>query len=127
VSVFFKAAWCADNMGNYSVAQEMGQGVLEAREDVLGAEHSDLLTSVGNLRLVLERQGKYEEAEAMHRRALEVIEKVLGRDHPSTLISISNLALTLGSKGFSQVRETRCRSTQHKEVSFRRRPSRNPA
>jgi hypothetical protein len=98
----------------------MGRSVLEAREAVLGAEHSDTLTSVGNLGLVLERQGKYEEAEAMHRRALEVVEKVLGRDHPSTLISIGNLALTLGSKGFSRVGETRCRSTQHEEVSFRR-------
>jgi tetratricopeptide (TPR) repeat protein len=98
-SVLFKAAWYADDMGNYTVAQEMGRGALEAREAVLGAEHPSTLTSVSNLGLVLSRQGKYEEAEAMHRRALEAREKVLGRDHPDTLISIGSLALTLGSKG----------------------------
>ncbi|KAH8727392.1 P-loop containing nucleoside triphosphate hydrolase protein [Phaeosphaeriaceae sp. PMI808] len=91
-SVLFKAAWYADDMGNYDVAQEMGRGALEAREAALGAEHPSTLTSVSNLGLVLEKQGKYEEAEAMHRRDLEGSEKVLGRDHPDTLTSAYYLA-----------------------------------
>ena len=38
-SVLFKAAWYADDMGNYQAAQEMGRDALEAREATLGAEH----------------------------------------------------------------------------------------
>ncbi|KAH8726910.1 TPR domain protein [Phaeosphaeriaceae sp. PMI808] len=98
-SVLFKAAWYADGMGNYDVAQEMGRGALEAREAALGAEHPSTLTSVSNLGSVLSRQGKYEEAEAMHRRDLEGSEKVLGRDHPDTLTSVSNLGSVLSRQG----------------------------
>ncbi|KAF2473618.1 TPR-like protein [Lindgomyces ingoldianus] len=98
-SVLFKAAWYADDMGNYDVAQEMGRSALEARETALGANHLDTLSSVSNLGLVLEKQGKYEEAEAMHRRALEGYEKELGRDHSHTLTSVSNLGLVLESQG----------------------------
>ena len=96
-SVLFKAAWYADDMGNYQAAQEMGQSALEAREAVLGAEHQDTLTSVNNLGSVLKGQGKYDEAEAMHRRALEGMEKV--PEHPDTLISINNLGLVLKGQG----------------------------
>jgi len=98
-SVLFKAAWYADDMGNYQAAQEMGQSALEAREAVLGAEHQDTLTSVNNLGSVLKGQGKYDEAEAMHRRALEGREKVLGPKHPNTLISVDNLGLVLERQG----------------------------
>ena len=98
-SVLFKAAWYADGMGNYDVAQEMGRGALEAREAALGAEHPDTLTSVSQLGSVLESQGKYKEAEAMHRRALEGYEKVLGPEHPDTLTSVSQLGSVLESQG----------------------------
>ena len=54
-SVLFKAAWYADDMGNYQVAQEMGRDALEAREATLGAEHSDTLTSANNPGQVLSR------------------------------------------------------------------------
>ncbi|KAF2194645.1 TPR domain protein [Zopfia rhizophila CBS 207.26] len=98
-SVLFKAAWYADDMGNYQVAQEMGRDALEAREAALGAEHPDTLTSVNNLGVVLSRQGKYEEAEAMHRRALEGSKKVLKLEHPDTLTSVSNLGSVLSRQG----------------------------
>jgi tetratricopeptide (TPR) repeat protein len=98
-SVLFKAAWYADDMGNYNVAQEMGRDALEARETTLGAEHPDTLASVSNLGSVLERQGKYDEAEAMHRRALEGYEKVLGPEHPDTLTSVSQLGSVLERQG----------------------------
>ncbi|KAF1974637.1 TPR-like protein [Bimuria novae-zelandiae CBS 107.79] len=98
-SVLFKAAWYADDMGNYNVAQEMGRGALEATEAALGAEHPHTLTSVSSLGSVLERQGKYDEAEAMHRRALQGQEKALGREHPDTLTSVSNLGSVLERQG----------------------------
>jgi tetratricopeptide (TPR) repeat protein len=88
-SVLFKAAWYANVMGQYSVAEEMDGSALETREEVLGREHPDTLTSMGNLAVVLNRQGKYEEAEAMNRQTLARSEKVLGPEHPDTLTSMS--------------------------------------
>jgi hypothetical protein len=44
----------------------MHQQALEGKMKVLRQEHPDTLTSVNNLRLVLERQGRYNKAEAMH-------------------------------------------------------------
>ena len=70
---------------------------LEGYKKVLRPEHLDTLTSVSNLRSVLESQGKYKEAEAMHWRALKTREKVLRLEHLDTLTSVSNLRLVLES------------------------------
>ena len=85
--------------GEYAAAERIGRTAVVGREEVLGVEHPDTLTSVSNLGSVLERQGKYEEAEAMHQRALEGREKVLGVEHPDTLTSVSNLGSVLESQG----------------------------
>ena len=98
-SVLYKAAWYAEDMGNYNAAKEMNEGALEAREATLGVDHLDTLNSVNNLALVLGRQGKHEEAERMHRRALEGYEQVLGPEHPDTLAGVNNLGLVLGKQG----------------------------
>jgi tetratricopeptide (TPR) repeat protein len=98
-SVLYKAAWYADEMGQYEAAREMNQSALEVREKVLGHEHPSTLASMNNLAGVLDSQGKYEEAEAMHRQTLATKEKVLGREHPSTLTSMNNLAGVLDRQG----------------------------
>jgi Tetratricopeptide repeat len=64
---------------------------LEVRERVLGKEHLDILTSIGNLALMLSDQGKYNEAEQIYQKELEVRERVLGKKYPFILISIDNL------------------------------------
>jgi tetratricopeptide (TPR) repeat protein len=55
--------------GEYAAAEKIWRTAVVGREEVLGVEHPDTLTSVSKLGSVLSRQGKYEEAEAMHRRA----------------------------------------------------------
>ena len=40
--------------------------MLELKETVLGCEHSDTLSSMNNLTLVLNSQGRYAEAKQMH-------------------------------------------------------------
>ncbi|KAJ5365287.1 TPR-like protein [Penicillium concentricum] len=99
---FNLAQKCGDCLyydGRYREAETMYQMVLVSRENVLGHEHTDTLTSVNNLGLVLSHQGKYEEAEAMHRRALQDRKKVLGLERPDTLTSASNLGSVLDSQG----------------------------
>ena len=72
---------------------------------MLGMEHPDTLTSVGNLAIVLQYQGKYKAAEKLHQPVLEGKEKVLGVEHPNILISVDNLALALPSQGKYEVAE----------------------
>ncbi|KAL5360970.1 hypothetical protein BJX96DRAFT_175795 [Aspergillus floccosus] len=94
-----RCGWFLELQGAYEEAASMHRRALEAREKVLGREHSFTLTSVSYFGNVLSRQGKYEAAEAMHRQALEAREKVLGREHPSTLTSVNNLGSVLESQG----------------------------
>ena len=45
--------------GEYAAAERIGRTAVVGREEVLGVEHPDTLTSVSQLGLVLERQGMY--------------------------------------------------------------------
>src|ERR1700727_2561557 len=83
----------------------MNQRALNKREEVLGKEHPETITSVSNLASVLQDQGKYQEAEVLYRQALEGREKMLGKEHPETLVSISKLALVLQNQGKYQEAE----------------------
>jgi tetratricopeptide (TPR) repeat protein len=97
--ILTNAAWYAWAKGMYGVAEKTVKKAISARERVLGMEHTDTLTSVSLLALVLRNLGKYEAAEEMDRRALEGREKTLGKEHPHTLTSVNNLALVLQDLG----------------------------
>ena len=73
--------------------------VLEVRARVLGEEHPDTLTSMGNLAVTLSAQGDHAGARQLEERVLEVRKRVLGEEHPSTLTSMGNLAVTLSAQG----------------------------
>jgi len=83
----------------YLDAKQLLRRALEGREQVLGSEHPDTLSSVNNLALTLRIKGEYGEAELLYRRALDNRERVLGEKHPDTLQSVSNLAVLLLMKG----------------------------
>ncbi|KFY18132.1 hypothetical protein V492_00124 [Pseudogymnoascus sp. VKM F-4246] len=91
--------WYLLQVGEYAAAEKIGRTAIVGREEILGVEHLDTLTSVSNLGSVLESQGKYEEAEAMHQRALKVRQKVLGEEHPNTLTSVGNVGVVLERQG----------------------------
>ena len=57
--------------------------MLQIRQQVLGAEHPDTLTSKDNLARVLRDLGRYADAETEHRTALEIRTHVLGAEHPT--------------------------------------------
>ena len=71
--------------GKLEEAEALRRRDLEGTEKALGAEHPDILTSVGNLAVSLIQRGKLEEAEALYRRALEGREKALGAEHSKSL------------------------------------------
>jgi len=78
--------------GQYREAEPLWKSTLAIREQVLGSEHPDTLTSLNDLALLYQNQGKYEEAEPLYQRALEAKERVLGPDHPETIRVRNNYA-----------------------------------
>lgn len=77
--------------GEYAAAERFSRITAMLREETLGQEHPDTLTSVNQFGSVLEKQRKYKEPQSMHRRAMEGRENVLGVKHPDTLASVNNL------------------------------------
>ncbi|RPB04125.1 TPR-like protein [Choiromyces venosus 120613-1] len=79
--------------GRYEEAEEISRRVLQGREQLLGPDHPDTLTSVGNLALVLGQLGKHIEAEKLNR------QNELGLEHPETLNGLSVLFWILDAQG----------------------------
>ncbi|KAH0563134.1 hypothetical protein GP486_002303 [Trichoglossum hirsutum] len=79
----------------YQEAEVMYRRTLEAREKVLGKEHTSTLWSAYSLGCALEKLGKYEEAQAIHRQTLEGRKRALGKEHKDTLDSAYCLGHTL--------------------------------
>ena len=84
----------------------------------LGVEHPEVLSSINNLALVLDRQGKYEEAEEMHRQTLALRETVLDKEHPSTLTSMNDLASVLDHRSSHHVMPNAKHSKQGSPFRF---------
>jgi tetratricopeptide (TPR) repeat protein len=79
-------------------------------------QHSDTLTVVNNLALLLQDLQKYAEAEKMYRRALAGREKKLGIDHLHTLESMDDLASVLQDEGkYAEAEEVNCRAQAERE------------
>jgi tetratricopeptide (TPR) repeat protein len=76
-------------------AKAINEEVLQARLRVLGEDHQDTLTSLGNLRSVYAGLGLREQAVAMGRREVEASVRVLGEEHPDTLVALANFGNTL--------------------------------
>ncbi|KAK5936528.1 hypothetical protein PMZ80_011238 [Knufia obscura] len=98
ISTCDDAHWFASfyrDQGRYDASFSLRRVEMETRERVLGKEHSDTLSSMGNLATVLRDQGQHAEAEQIYRVVVEAGERVLGREHPDTLTSMNNLATVL--------------------------------
>ena len=85
--------------GLWKEAEELEVQAIETRKRVLGKEHPDTLTSIGNLAATFRSQGRWEEAEELELQVVEAKNRVLGEEHQDTLTSMSNLALTFWSQG----------------------------
>ena len=88
--------------------------VMETRKSVLGQEHPDTLTSMGNRASTFWNQGRWKEAEELEVQVMETSKRVLGQEHPSTLTSMANLATTYMSQG----RRTEAMRLQIEAINF---------
>ncbi|KAN0070150.1 hypothetical protein V8E54_011731 [Elaphomyces granulatus] len=102
-------------MGLLTEAETLGVQVMETRKRVLGPEHPDTLTSMGNLARTYWKQGQWSEAETLGVQVMDTRKRVLGSEHPDTLASMHGLASTYLDQGewteaeklFVQVIQTR--------------------
>jgi tetratricopeptide (TPR) repeat protein len=103
--------------GEWKEAEELWVQVMEIRKRVLGAEHPDTLTGIGNLALTYWNQGRWKEAEDLEVQVMEIRKRVLGAEHPDTLTNISNLALIYQKQG--RWKEAEELQVQEMEISKR--------
>lgn len=73
--------------------------MLEHARGYSGVEHSNTLTSKGNLATTYHKQGHWDKAEELELQVLGASERILGDEHPDTLTSEANLALTEWKQG----------------------------
>jgi hypothetical protein len=79
-------------------AEELFVQVVETGLRMLGAEHPDTLTSMGNLALTFSKQGRLKEAEELEVQLMEMRKRVLDAEHPDTLINMNKVAYTLRNR-----------------------------
>ena len=68
---------------------------MEERRRLLGKDHPDTLTSLGNFSVLLINQDKFAEAEPICRETLDRRRRVLGENHPETLIANNVMGFVL--------------------------------
>ena len=85
--------------GDWKNAEQLYIQMMDIRKKLLGAEHPDTLTSMGNLALTYKNQGRWNEAEQLQVQVMDMTKKLLGAQHPDTLIRMGNLALTYWNQG----------------------------
>ncbi|RKK27668.1 hypothetical protein BFJ66_g16550 [Fusarium oxysporum f. sp. cepae] len=88
-----------DYEGRWKEAEQYQIGAVKLRTEVLGEEHPDTLTSMGNLASIYSNQGRWKEAEELGVDVMEIRKRVLGEEHPYTLTSMGNLASTYWNQG----------------------------
>ncbi|OCK73376.1 hypothetical protein K432DRAFT_237521, partial [Lepidopterella palustris CBS 459.81] len=72
---------------------------MKTKKRVLGQEHRDTLTCMGNLASTYQNQGRWKEAEELFVQVTDTLKRVSGQEHRDTLTSMGNLALTYQNQG----------------------------
>ena len=92
-------AWLINNQalvaeieGRYQDALTAHKQSLELKEKILGPEHPDVATSIGNVANELAKLNRVDEALAFNGRAIGIYERSLGSDHPDTALQLANRA-----------------------------------
>jgi tetratricopeptide (TPR) repeat protein len=73
--------------------------VLDERKKILGVEHPDTISAMGNLAQTYHHLGKYIEAEKLEIQVLDARNRILGVEHPDTILAMGNLASTYRKLG----------------------------
>ena len=85
--------------GSYTVARDLSQQILDARQRELGAEHPDTLTARAHLAHWTGKAGDAAGARDQYAALLPIRERDSGAGHPRTLTARGNLAAWTGEAG----------------------------
>ena len=88
-----------DGLGLYQDALGLFEQASETRQQELGEESLDVVSSLSAVGAMHRKLGNINEAELALVRALEVRERLLEPDHPSIAISLNNLAMLYENAG----------------------------
>ena len=72
---------------------------MDMRKKLLGEEHPETLTSMGNLATTYWKLRRWNKAEQLEVQVMDMTMKLLGEEHPDTLTSMGNLATTYWKLG----------------------------
>ncbi|KAJ7713117.1 P-loop containing nucleoside triphosphate hydrolase protein [Mycena metata] len=100
VADFRRAFWeIYYHTGKFKDAQAIAEQVLEKSKFLLGDDHVDTLSAMGNLASTYLELGEFQKAKELKVLVLEKRTKLLGEDHPDTLFAMGNLARTYSNLG----------------------------
>ena len=92
-------AFILERFGEFNLAGELYQWVLDREEMSLRKDHPNILSTVRCMAGVFDDQGRYDEALEWYKRALAGQEKSLGKGHPDTLTTAYGMARVFHDKG----------------------------
>ncbi|KAH8814663.1 hypothetical protein DL96DRAFT_419947 [Flagelloscypha sp. PMI_526] len=93
-SYYWHVAETFSNGGLYIEASSLLQRDLEAKRRILGSEHPDTLSSMGNLANTYSHLARHADALKLREEVVELRRRIFCSEHPDTLTSMSNLAVT---------------------------------
>jgi tetratricopeptide (TPR) repeat protein len=105
IDLAWKVGICLGNDGRWNEAETLLIQVTSFREKVFSKEHSQTLTSMNYLAVLMQSQGRYEAAGPLYKETLQLRKKILGQEHPDTLTSMNNFARLTQSLGEDEVAE----------------------
>ena len=103
--------------GKYMAAEQFFQKAQSIREQALGVEHPDVLTTINNLADVYVEHGKLNVAEELYKDVLAVRTRILEAEHPAvaqTLHSMAQLSYFQGQYAHAQQVYNQVRTTREK-------------
>ncbi|MFZ5353601.1 MAG: tetratricopeptide repeat protein [Bacillota bacterium] len=84
--------------GKYSEAEEYYKIILDTRENYLGKDHPDTLSSYNDIILLLNYRGCYAESEKLSKYILPLQESLFGSEHTSVGKTLNSLGIILTAK-----------------------------
>ena len=103
ISNFYSVIWQvqieAFRCGSYPNARRLEKKVLALSQAIFGEHHSETLTSMHNLALIMQLQGELKEARQLQEQVLQLSKQVSGEQHFDTFRAMSSLAHTMQKQG----------------------------
>jgi hypothetical protein len=87
------------DQGRYEEAEKLESDSLAIERRVLGPEHPQTLTSMGNLVNTYAGEHRYAEAEKLEEETIAITRRLYGADNPTTALNVYNLACLKAEQG----------------------------